>query len=187
MTEDKNNRNSSNDVDMKLKPVGFIRSNIQQPSLVAGTDGLEQRSRYTERLGKTSEIIIDSELEGILDGIEGFSHLLVLYWAHCVPPKGRKLLKGHPMGRKEMPLTGIFATCSPARPNPILVTGVRLIERKGNILMVEGLDAVDGSPLIDIKPYVSGYYLFENTMRPEWMMQIEREFDKGVGKDDEGN
>jgi tRNA-Thr(GGU) m(6)t(6)A37 methyltransferase TsaA len=173
--------------EIKLRPVGFIRSSIAGPSLVASADGLEQRSRYTERLGQTSEIIIDSELEGILDGIEGFSHLLVLYWAHCVPPEGRKLLKGHPMGRKEMPLTGIFATCSPARPNPILVTGVRLIEHKGNVLVVEGLDAVDGSPVVDIKPYVSGYYLFENTMRPEWMIQIEREFADGAGKDDEGN
>jgi tRNA-Thr(GGU) m(6)t(6)A37 methyltransferase TsaA len=187
MTNSKDKSDSNNETEMNLRPVGFIRSSIAGPSLVAGADGLEQRSRYTERLGQTSEIIIDSELEGILDGIEGFSHLLVLYWAHCVPPEGRKLLKGHPMGRKEMPLTGIFATCSPARPNPILVTGVRLIERKGDVLVVEGLDAVDGSPVVDIKPYVSGYYLFENTVRPEWMMQIEMEFAEGAGKDDEGN
>lgn len=187
MTKDKSNRDTSKEVEMNLKSVGFIRSGISGPSLVAGADGLEQRSRYTERLGQTSEVVIDSALEGILDGIEGFSHLLVLYWAHCVSPEGRKLLKGHPMGRKEMPLTGIFATCSPARPNPVLVTGVRLVERKGHVLVVEGLDAVDGSPVVDIKPYVAGYYLFENTARPEWMMQIEREFAEGFGKDDEGN
>jgi tRNA-Thr(GGU) m(6)t(6)A37 methyltransferase TsaA len=186
MAQGKSERDTNNEVDIRLKPVGFVRSSMADPSLVAGADGLERRSGCGERHGQLSEIIIDSELAGILDGIEAFSHLLVLYWAHRLPPEGRKLLKGHPMGRKEMPLTGIFATCSPARPNPVLVTGVTLIERRGNVIVVEGLDAVDNSPVIDIKPYVPGYYCFNDTRRPEWMMRIEREFEQNSQKDEEG-
>ncbi len=164
---------------MLLRPVGVVRNKIEKPSLVADSGDLEWRAKVAqvrEEQNVISELVIDSDLEGILDGIEDFSHILVLYWAHRITSEGRSIIKAHPMGRRDLPLTGIFATCSPARPNPICLTAVRLVERKGNMLRVEGLDAIDGSPLIDIKPYVPNYYAVADAKRAHWMMQIEREF-----------
>ena len=167
---------------MRLRPVGVVRNRIAEPSLVAESGDLEWRTtveRAREEQGRTSELVIDSDLDGILEGIEGFSHLLVLYWAHRIPPEGRSIIKAHPMGRKDLPLVGIYATCSPARPNPICATVVRLLGRQDNVLKVEGLDAVSGSPLIDVKPYVPSYYFIADSRRADWMMQIEREFAEG--------
>jgi tRNA (Thr-GGU) A37 N-methylase len=83
------------------------------------------------------------------------------------------------MGRNDLPLVGIFATCSPARPNPVCAMVVRLLERKGNVLKVQGLDAIDGSPLIDIKPYNPSYYAAEDVKVADWMTQIYREIAQG--------
>ena len=89
----------------------------------------------------------------------------------------RNLRKVHLMGRKDLPLQGIFATCSPARPNPILVSAVSLLERIGNVIKVKGLEAVDGSPIVDIKPYSKSYYSVDNPAVPEWMLQIQRDLE----------
>lgn len=96
-----------------------------------------------------AEIAVFKEyVEGLKD-IEGFSHLIVLYWMH--KSKGYSLLVRTPWDTE---LHGLFTTRSPNRPNPIGISIVRVIERKGNILRVKGIDAIDGTPLIDIKPYV---------------------------------
>ena len=118
--------------------------------------------------GAPAELVIDTQLGGILDGIEGFSHLLVLYWAHLIPPEERSRTKVHPMGRKDLPPRGIFATRSPARPNPLCLTPVRLLARRENTLLVEGLDALDGSPLVDIKPYVPESRPADDVKLPDW-------------------
>lgn len=164
---------------LTLTPVGVICSEIKEPMLRANEDGLsleehqEKIEHHRDRVkAMVSEIIIDPSLSGILDGIEGFSHILVLYWPHLVPRERRNLQKVHPMGRKDIPKQGIFATCSPARPNPVLVTAVKLVERKKNILKVQGLEAVDGSPVLDIKPYNPGYYRVEDPILPEWMKKL---------------
>ena len=161
--------------DMILKPVGVVRNSIKEPSLVARSGDLNRQSegrRPPRPAEGMSEIIIDPDFAGILDGIEDFSHLLVLYWAHRVTTEGRSLTRVHPMGRKDLPLVGVFSTCSPARPNPVLVIAVRLLERKGYTLRVEGLDAVDGSPIIDIKPYLPSYYAIEDAKLSDWMNHI---------------
>lgn len=165
--------------DMLLRPVGVVRSPLKEPSLVANSGDLEWRSRVArarESRRVISELVINSDLAGILDGIEDFSHLLVLYWAHRVPPEGRSLCKAHPMGRKDLPLVGIFSTCSPARPNTICATVVRLMKCQENTLTVEGLDALDGSPIVDIKPYNPYYYATSDVKIAEWMERIHREF-----------
>lgn len=167
--------------EMLLRPVGIVRNEIKEPSLVAESHDLKWQAKKEEAKEKRnviSELIIDGKFAGILDGIEDFSHILVLYWAHRVPPEGRSLIKGHPMGRKDLPLVGIFATCSPARPNPICITMVQLLERRGNVLKVKGLDAVDGSPIIDIKPYNPSYYPAYDVKIADWMTQIHRELDE---------
>ena len=164
--------------DMRLRRVGVVRSELKEPSLVPRQGDLHWgpgvKGARAER-SAIAELVIDEDLTGILDGIDGFSHILVLYWAHLVPAQARSITKVHPMGRKEFPLTGVFATCSPARPNPISVTAVRLLERRGNVLVVKGLEAVDGSPVIDIKPYTPYYYRARNVRVPDWIAQVERE------------
>jgi len=169
-----------------LKPVGIVKNEIKKPILTAGSDDIkmdeedaaESRKKMSDSRNKVSEVIINENLEGILDGIEDFSHILILFWAHLVPEERRRsLVKVHPMGRKDLPLVGIFSTCSPVRPNSVLATVVQLIERKGNILRVTGLDAVDGSPVIDVKPFSSWFYPSEEEIKTsEWMKQLQREF-----------
>ena len=165
---------------MTLKPVGDVRSELKTPSLKAtGEDieldkGLLQSATEVKTIRSlVSELVINPELNGILDGLEDFSHALVLYWPHLLPPHGRSLTKVHPMGQKRFPLVGIFSTCSPARPNPILVTTVHIVEKTGNILKVQGLEAIDGSPIIDIKPYTN-YLSAENVRVSDWMAQIQK-------------
>ena len=161
--------------EMHLKAVGIVRNDISRPVLVADSGDLQCRATPGDARGfvpTVSELVITPEFEGLLDGIEDFSHALVLYWAHFVGPEGRSLIKVHPMGRKDLPLVGIFSTCSPARPNPVCISAVRILERQGLILRVEGLDAVDGSPVVDIKPYLPSYYAVENAKLSDWMNRI---------------
>jgi tRNA-Thr(GGU) m(6)t(6)A37 methyltransferase TsaA len=162
--------------------VGIVRNRIAEPILVAQGGDLSMhedfagdRARIQSTHEEVSEIRIDEELADILDGVEGYSHLMVLFWGDRVTDEGRTLTKVHPMGRKDFPLVGIFATRSPARPNPVLMTVVRLLERRGTLLEVTGLDAVDGSPVIDIKPYVREFYPEKDVLIPGWMQRIVNE------------
>jgi len=171
---------------MKLRPVGVVKSEIKEPSLVVRSGDLAWRGVLEDvRKGQSaiSEILVYDDFTGILDGIEGFSHILVLYWSHFTSEEGRSLIKVHPMGRKDLPKVGIFASCSPARPNPVCVSAVPLLERQGNLLKVRGLDAVDGSPVIDIKPYHPRYYGISEAKVASWMKQIGRELTKALDKE----
>ncbi|MFW6102150.1 MAG: tRNA (N6-threonylcarbamoyladenosine(37)-N6)-methyltransferase TrmO [Chloroflexota bacterium] len=164
---------------IKIRPVGIVKSQIKEPRLVVKWRDLEWKGVLEDarqEQSMISEILISDDFTGILDGIEDFSHILVLYWAHLASEEDRSIIKAHPMGRKDLPEVGIFATCSPVRPNPICVSAVSLLERNGNILKVEHLDAVDGSPVIDIKPYAPSYYNIREVKVSKWMEQIEREF-----------
>jgi len=170
-----------------LRPVGVVRNNNHEPFLVAGDDGIKMKDQHEANLKRVremheekSEIIINPNIVDILEGIEEYSHLVILYWAHKVPEQSRSLAKVHPMGRECFSKVGIFATCSPARPNPILMTVVRLLGIRENILEVTGLDAVDGSPVIDIKPYVKNFYPEDKISIPEWMQHIHKEFEENT-------
>ena len=177
--------NINNDSSMNLFAVGVVRSSIKKPMMVADKEGLRLMERMeTIRANRrqvqetVSELIIDPKWEELLDGIDGFSHVLVLYWPHLIDPARRNARRVHPMGRKDLPSQGIFATCSPTRPNPILVSAVRLMARKGNVLEVKGLDAVDGSPIIDLKPYSKSYLTAEDLVVPAWMEQLYKELEE---------
>lgn len=129
---------------MTLKAIGFVRNEMKQPV----REGCEEI---------ISDIVIDDSLAESLDGLEEYSHIIVLYWLHRADTTGRVAAKVHPMGRSDLPLVGLFATRSPHRPNPLGKATVRLLERQGNVLKVKGLDAMDGTPVLDIKPYLPGY------------------------------
>ncbi len=98
---------------------------------------------------KISTIEISKEYEGGLKDIEGFTHLHVFYWLH--KSKGFSLLVTTPWDTISH---GLFTTRSPHRPNPIGHAVVELVEQKDNILSVRGLDAIEGTPVMDIKPYI---------------------------------
>jgi tRNA-Thr(GGU) m(6)t(6)A37 methyltransferase TsaA len=141
---------------MTLKPIGVVKNKVKQTI----------RHGWGEIV---SDIVVDSDLTEALDSLDEFSHLIVLYWMHQLPA-GRQLpLKVHPMGKPELPLVGRFATRSPSRPNPVGQATVRLLERKDNILKVKGLDAIDGTPVIDIKPYLPGYDSADDAKVPLWI------------------
>ena len=164
---------------MILRAVGVVRNKIQEPVLKAGNNGIELQGEMSDVKEKVntsykamSEIIIKEEYVPLLNGIDEYSYVTMIYWAHKVPESSRLLKHVHPMGRKENPLMGIFSTCSPARPNPVLMTVVKLVKREGNVLHVQGLDAIDKSPVIDIKPYVMEFYPQKNIRIPDWMRKI---------------
>jgi len=116
--------------------------------------------------------VIAPQLAEALDGIEDFSHIVIVFYLHKVNENRRSLLKVHPGGREELPLVGVFATRSPVRPNPIGITEVKLLERRGNILKVLGLDAYDGTPVLDIKPYLRRGDLVEEVTTPDWLLRL---------------
>ena len=164
---------------IQLKPVGIVRNQSKDPSwgnVLSSLTWQERAARMKEQRESVSEIVIDSSLEGALDGIDEFSHIMVIYWAHLVPPERRTTIRVHPIGNKDFPLMGIFATGSPVRPNSILITVVRIIERKGNVITVTGLDALDGSPVLDIKPYHPDR-VPDTVSVPKWMERVNSEFD----------
>jgi tRNA-Thr(GGU) m(6)t(6)A37 methyltransferase TsaA len=138
-----------------LKAIGTVRSPIKQPA--------------RRKCDVVSEIVVDRSLTEALDNLDEFSHIIVIYWIH----QSRRLApkKVRPMGNPEHALMGVFATRSPDRPNPIGKSTVRLRQRRDNILTVEGLDAIDGTPVIDIKPYIPGYDSVENAKVPSWVVK----------------
>jgi len=143
--------------EMSLRAIGVVRSDFKEPSF--------ERLNLEDII---SEIVIDENLTEALDGLDEFSHIIVLYWMHRANSK-RVSLKTHPMGRKDIPEKGLFAVRTPNRPNPIGKATVRLLQRQGNILKVQGLDAIDGSPVIDIKPYIPGYDSADDSRVPQWI------------------
>jgi tRNA-Thr(GGU) m(6)t(6)A37 methyltransferase TsaA len=106
----------------------------------------------TGALDVTGTIVVNEEYEQGLKDIEGFSHLILLYRFHC--STGYDLLVKPFLDTEKR---GLFATRAPRRPNPIGLSIVRLVERKGNVLTVKDIDVLNGTPLLDIKPYVPAF------------------------------
>ena len=143
--------------EVKLEPIGYVRR-------------LSKREDVKDR-SLTSEIIVRKELTKALEGVEGFSHLLVIFYMHEIPKEETKALKVHPRGRTDLPLLGVFATRTAYRPNPVGLTLVELLKRKGNVLVVKGLDAFDGTPVLDLKPFDSKDMAL-NAKVPEWHKRL---------------
>lgn len=146
-----------------LEPIGFVKTKAV---------GKEVRNRNV-----ISQLIFNEKLTESLEGIEQFSHLFVIFWLNEISETERKTLKVHPRGRKDMPLLGIFATRTPYRSNPIGLTRVKLLNKKDNVLTVQGLDAFDGTPILDIKPFDS-WDITENIKVPEWWKKLEEKKNK---------
>jgi tRNA-Thr(GGU) m(6)t(6)A37 methyltransferase TsaA len=150
---------------LEVVPIGRIVQGIARPN--------GPRSRVRNLEAQQAVIEIDPDWASALNGIEGFSHIWVLWWLDQAP-SGEDLdaLEVRPEGREEMPLRGIFATRSPHRPNPIALTPVRLLERRGTRLHVQGLDAFEGTPILDLKPYLRRGDLIPEATTPAWLEQL---------------
>jgi len=145
---------------IELKPVGFVKTKAV---------GKEVRDK-----GNVSKIVFREDLAEALDGVEDFSHLFVIFWMHEISEEERRTMKVRPRGRRDMPLLGAFATRTPHRPNPIGLTVVELLEVEDNVVTVRGLDAFDGTPILDIKPF-DYWDMTEDARVPEWWMKLEKE------------
>jgi L-fuculose-phosphate aldolase len=126
----------------ELKVIGYIRSSLEDRA---------SAPRQGRDAGVEAEIEVLPEFESALNGIESHRNLMVLCWLHLAE---RNLLQVHPKRDPDLPLTGVFSTRSPARPNPLAVYTVEMLGVKGNAIKVRGLDAVDGTPVVDIKPHI---------------------------------
>ena len=110
-----------------------------------------------------------------LKGLGDFSHIYVMFWFDKNDtPEKRAILQVHPRGNKENPLTGVFATHAPVRPNLIGLSICKIKSINGCNILVDDIDAFDGTPVIDIKPYRSGYDCIPNATVPDWVKQIHK-------------
>jgi tRNA-Thr(GGU) m(6)t(6)A37 methyltransferase TsaA len=127
-------------MEIRLKPIGVIHSPYKTK---------REMPIQTYASKEIAEIEVFEEYVDGLKDIEGFSYIMLLYWFH----KSKRYSLHVKLFLNEN-LHGIFACRHPNRPNPIGISVVKLLERRRNILLVEGIDTLDGTPLIDVKPYV---------------------------------
>ena len=140
------------------RPIGFVRSPFKETSEVPKGLGAKHEAEGT------LEILPEFE-QGLTD-IDGFSHLIVLW--EFDRSDGFELVGTPPCDDRPH---GVFATRSPRRPNPIGLTVVRLLRREGGMLYVRGVDMLDGTPILDIKPYLSSVSAEE--LRRGWLAEAE--------------
>jgi tRNA-Thr(GGU) m(6)t(6)A37 methyltransferase TsaA len=155
---------------LSLTPIGIIHSTHHdanrtpiQPACAPGSAGRIE--------------VFEAYAEGLAD-IEGFSHLHILYWLDRAAPASLTV-----MPFLEDVFHGIFATRAPMRPNPLGLSVVRLLERRGRVLLVEDLDVLDGTPLLDIKPYVERFDVRQGT-RGGWTDGVDAETFRRRGRRD---
>ena len=111
--------------------------------------------------------IFEAFTDGLL-GLDGFSHIYVLFWFHKNDaPEKRRTLQVHPRKDQRIPLTGVFATHSPQRPNLIGLTLCRILSIAGNNIYLEDIDALDSSPVVDIKCYIPS--VVSDVRVPDWV------------------
>ncbi len=122
--------------------IGYVRSSLSNRA---------SAPRQGRDTAQEAVIEVQPKYTQALHGIDGWDQLLVTCWLHLAP---RDVMTVHPKGDKNQPLTGVFGTRSPSRPNPIAVYTVDLLKVDGSRLHVRGIDAVDGTPVLDIKPHI---------------------------------
>ena len=144
--------------ELVMRPIGWARTPFTDTKEIPKGPGAEHRAEGT--------LEIRPELEGGLLDIEGFSHLIVLWAFHRA--SGYELTGTPPTDDRPH---GVFATRSPRRPNPLGLTVVELVRREGSKLHVRGVDMLDGTPILDLKPYLSS--VPPETIRRGWLAEAE--------------
>ena len=120
-----------------------------------------------------SEVVLDGapDLDAALLGLADYSHVIVVGWLDRLPEELRERRQAYPSGDERYPLQGALALRG-ARPNPISVTVCRLLGIEGATLRLEGLDLVDGTPVLDVKPYVAQFDAVDSPRVPEWVNRL---------------
>ena len=141
-----------------LNPIGYVKNSVE--------------AKKDTSWGKDlSTIMLDESYSGGLKGLEDFSHVIVLYYLDKAAFDREKHLQRRPQNRDDMPLVGIFSQRGKDRPNTIGMTSVKLVSFGQNTLTVKGLDAIDGTPVLDIKPYYPVYDK-KDAVVPEWVNRL---------------
>ena len=142
-----------------LHPIGVVRNKVPVP-----------QAYDFDWQAIDSQIAVHPEFTDGLLGLDAYSHVVVLFWPHQVPDEVRgSKHQLHPLDDDRNPLQGILATRSQIRFNPILVTAVRLVKVRRNVVTVRGLDAVNGSPVLDLKPYNPYFDSIPDATTPAWL------------------
>ena len=139
---------------VSFRPLGVVRNRVRAPR----SDGWED---------VRSDIILHEDLATALDSLEGFSHVIVVFHLDRVPESARRQRVPVP-GDADQPERGVLATRSQLRPNPIGVSVVSVLHRRQAVLRVRGLDALDGTPVLDLKPYLPSYDAVPDAKLPDW-------------------
>lgn len=127
--------------------------------------------------GVVSEIILQGALGAeALQGFEDFSHAEILFYFHQVPDAKIETGARHPRNNPDWPKVGILAQRGKNRPNRLGLTTVKIIKREGASLFVEGLDAIDGTPVLDIKPVMREFQPREEIRQPEWASELMKNY-----------
>lgn len=148
---------------MGLVPVGYVRSTRKDPT----DDDWDAESSTIEMLPRFGA-------ESLL-GLDSFSHCIVIYRFHRADPEPAVLAR-HPRGNPDWPLVGIFAQRAKDRPNALGVTTCKINAVRGAVLSVEGLDAIDGTPVIDIKPYMAEFGPRGAVHQPRWVDELMEDY-----------
>ena len=151
-------------MDINLSSVGTVRSTRH----VITDDFWDMEEVYLE--------LTDEFSEESLYGLSDFSHLELIFFMDKVNPKNIVTDARHPRNRLDWPLVGIFSQRGKNRPNQLGLTVCKILEIEGKKIFVSGLDAVDGTPILDIKPYVKEFGPRGKIVQPEWMSQLMKEY-----------
>ena len=144
--------------EITMKPIGRVKNEVSEKKDVSwGKD--------------ISYIELEKEYHSGLKGLEDFSHAIILYYLDKAEYIREKHLQRHPQNRQDMPLAGIFSQRGKDRPNRIGLTSVEIIAVSDSVLTVKGLDAISGTPVLDIKPYYPDYDKKDATT-PEWVDRL---------------
>ena len=145
--------------EFSIKPIGHVRSPILEP-IDEGWASVE------------SSIVIEADLRDGLRGLAEFSHLIVVTFLHRALFDPKCHLVRRPRGLAEMPEVGIFAQRAKDRPNPIGLTCVPIVAVEKEAIRVRGLDAIDGTPVLDIKPYFEPFDFPGPARVPDWVHRV---------------
>ena len=142
-----------------MKPIGVVRSPIIE-SLDEGWGSV------------VSEVHVSEEYAAGLKGLEEFSHAVIVVYLHKADFDLEKHLQRRPQGKEDMPCVGVFAHRARHRPNPIGITAVKVVSVEGNALKVQGLDAIDGTPVLDVRPYYPVFDRRDDASVPTWVDRL---------------
>jgi tRNA (adenine37-N6)-methyltransferase len=149
-------------MEMNLSPIGEVVSNVEEKAY--------------ENWGEvTSTINIYPEYKEGLIGLEEYSHAIIIFFMDQFKEENRNWFR-KPRGIEQLEAKGCFAQRTKHRPNPIGISTVKIVSIVDNILTVKGLDANNGTPIVDIKPYIKEFDLRTDATTPKWMQQLMKDY-----------